>query len=194
MRILSLYVPSRMGQLEMQSSKKVSLSSLTKLIEWWKNRAYMHLSHFSHFADTLSRRVLELSNTLLDVIMETNAWASARPKHEATMESQKLEEQISHIMTTEREQGMSSPAHSSSSSFFRVRFVGMPHSVMASLTNFRCYNVDSDHSFVLRSWSLDIPLLIFLYFGTITEQTRERLGEFVRRMKTALAALAGSPF
>lgn len=148
MRNLSLYVPSRMGQLEMQSSKKVSLSNLTKLTEWWKNRAYMHLSHF---ANTFPRRVLELSSILLDVIMETNAWASARPKHEAAMESQKLEEQISHIITTEREQGMSSPANSSSSSFFRVRFVGMPHSVMASLQIHRCYNIDPDHSFVIRA-------------------------------------------
>ena len=126
--------------------------------------------------------------------METNAWASARPKHEAVMESQKLEEQISHIIATEREQGMSSPAHSSSSSFFRVRFVGMPHSVMASLQILRYYNIDPDRSFVLCAWSLDIPLLIIFCFGTITERTRERLGEFVRRMKTALAALAGSPF
>lgn len=128
---------------------------------------------------------------LLDVIIETQAWASARPKHEAAMESQKLEEQISHILATEREQGMSSPAPSSSSSFFRVRFVGMPHSVMASLL--RCYNIDSNYSFVLSVWSLDILLLIFVAL-TITAQTRERLGEFVRRMKTALAALAGSPF
>ncbi|KIM46862.1 hypothetical protein M413DRAFT_63680 [Hebeloma cylindrosporum] len=87
----------------------------------------------------------DLSNMLLDVIIETHAWASARPKHEAAVESQKLEEQISHIIATEREQGMSSPAPSSSSSFFV-----------------------SDSS---------------------------RLGEFVRRMKTALAALTGgSPF
>ena len=178
----------------MQSSKKVSFSSLTKLTEWWKNCAYMHLSHLSHFANTLPRRVLELSNMLLDAIMETHAWASARPKHEAMMESQKLEEQISHIISTESEQGMSSPAHSSSSSFFRVRFVGMPHSVMAFLQILRCYNLDPDHSFVLCAWSLDFPLLIFFCFGTITERTRERLGDFVRRMKTALAALTESPF
>jgi len=72
---------------------------------------------------------------LLDVILETHAWASARPKHEAEMESQKLEEQISHIIAQEREQGMSSPAPSSSSSLFRVRIVGMPRSVLASLSS-----------------------------------------------------------
>ena len=155
-----------------------------------ENRAYI-LLYLSHFANSFPRRILELSSMLLDVIIETQAWASARPKHEAAMESQKLEEQISHILATEREQGMSSPAPSSSSSFFRVRFVGMPHSVMASLL--RCYNIDSNYSFVLSVWSLDILLLIFVAL-TITAQTRERLGEFVRRMKTALAALAGSPF
>ncbi|KDR80103.1 hypothetical protein GALMADRAFT_61822 [Galerina marginata CBS 339.88] len=91
----------------------------------------------------------ELGGMLLKAILETHAWAAARPKHEAALETQKLEDQISQIMATEREQGMCSPAPSTSSSFFRLRIV---------------------------------------------EQTRERLGEFVRRMKTALAALTGTPF
>jgi len=96
----------------------------------------MHFSHRTYFANTLPRRVLELGNMLLGVIIETHAWASARPRHQTAMDGQKLEEQISHIIAIEREQGMSSPAPSSSSSFFRVRFVGMPHSVMALLFKF----------------------------------------------------------
>lgn len=72
----------------------------------------------------------ELSEMLLKAILETHAWAAARPKHEATLESQKLEDQISHIMDTEREQGMCSPTPSfpssfSSSSFTRLKIFGM---------------------------------------------------------------------
>ncbi|KAG7448728.1 uncharacterized protein BT62DRAFT_929819 [Guyanagaster necrorhizus] len=69
----------------------------------------------------------ELSAMLLDVILETHAWASARPKQESQVAVQKFEKKISQIMGVEKEQ----------------------------------------------------------------EQTRERLNEFVSRMKTALAALTG---
>ncbi|PBK81141.1 hypothetical protein ARMGADRAFT_1020487 [Armillaria gallica] len=69
----------------------------------------------------------ELSAMLLDVVLETHAWASARPKHESQVAVQKFEKKISQVMEVEKEQ----------------------------------------------------------------EQTRERLNEFVCRMKTALAALTG---
>uniref|UniRef100_A0A8H7XV87 Uncharacterized protein n=1 Tax=Psilocybe cubensis TaxID=181762 RepID=A0A8H7XV87_PSICU len=92
----------------------------------------------------------ELSNMLLNAILETHAWASARPKHEAAMESQNLEDQISNIMSTEREQGMCSPTPSISSSFsMSSSFIRLP----------------------------------------IIEKTRAKLADFVRKMKTAIAAL-----
>ncbi|KAJ3516758.1 hypothetical protein NLJ89_g919 [Agrocybe chaxingu] len=92
----------------------------------------------------------ELSAMLLDCMLEFHAWSSARPKHEASLASQSLEEQISQIMETEKQQGMSSPTPSSSSS--------------------------------LRSF----------YRHRIVERTRAKLGEFVERMKTALAALTSA--
>ncbi|KAK0203620.1 hypothetical protein DFS33DRAFT_1383872 [Desarmillaria ectypa] len=84
----------------------------------------------------------ELSAMLLDVVLETHAWASARPKHESQVAVQKFEKKISQVMEVEKEQGMSP---------FSLSF---------------------------------LPSVIF-------EQTRERLNEFVSRMKTALAALTG---
>ncbi|KAF8155633.1 hypothetical protein B0H34DRAFT_714125 [Crassisporium funariophilum] len=61
----------------------------------------------------------ELSDMLLDVILETHAWAAARPKRQADLRGEGFEKQISGILETEREQGMSmcSPAPSSASSF-----------------------------------------------------------------------------
>jgi hypothetical protein len=67
---------------------------------------------------------------LLNVILKTHAWAASRPKHEAAREGRKLEEEISQIMDTEREQGMCSPTPSAtpsslSSSSFGARVIGM---------------------------------------------------------------------
>ncbi|KAF8183151.1 hypothetical protein BJ912DRAFT_928250 [Pholiota molesta] len=95
----------------------------------------------------------ELSDMLLNVILKTHAWAASRPKHEAAREGRKLEEEISQIMDTEREQGMCSPT---------------PSATPSSL---------SSSSFGAR----------------VIEQTRLKLGEFVQRMKAALAGLMGVP-
>jgi len=46
---------------------------------------------------------------LLDIIIEVQAWASARPKHESDVALQKLEKTISELTEIEIEQGMSSP-------------------------------------------------------------------------------------
>ncbi|THU87569.1 hypothetical protein K435DRAFT_867181 [Dendrothele bispora CBS 962.96] len=47
---------------------------------------------------------------LLDVILETHAWAAARPKYESQMTVQKLEQKMGDIVEVEKEQGTSSPA------------------------------------------------------------------------------------
>ncbi|KAF9568685.1 hypothetical protein CPC08DRAFT_678984 [Agrocybe pediades] len=104
------------------------------------------------FEDEASRSAKfekELCDMLLNVLLETHAWARARPKHEATREGRLLEDQIGQIMETEREQGMcsSSPTPSSSSA----------------------------SSYLLGS--------------AFVEQTRQKLGDFVDKMKKALAAL-----
>ncbi|KAK0237980.1 hypothetical protein EDD85DRAFT_952154 [Armillaria nabsnona] len=49
----------------------------------------------------------ELSAMLLDVVLETHAWASARPKHESQVAVQKFEKKISQVMEVEKEQGAS---------------------------------------------------------------------------------------
>jgi len=79
----------------------------------------MHSLYRTYVAN--ARHVLELSSMLLDIILETHAWASARPKHEAAMETQKLEEHVSRVI--EKEQGMSSPAPSFSSSPLHVTII-----------------------------------------------------------------------
>ncbi|KAF8960335.1 hypothetical protein BDZ97DRAFT_1834167, partial [Flammula alnicola] len=121
----------------------------------------------------------ELSARLLNAILMTHAWAASRPKHEAMIESRKLEDEISQIMETERQQGMCTPTPSSSS-FYRVGIVGMLASFCTGHTSSPCSSR---------------PLYAELgSYSLLSFQTREKLGEFVRRMKTALAALIGTPF
>lgn len=65
---------------------------------------------------------------LLDVILETHAWAAARPKHESHAAVQKFEKKISEVMEVEKEQGMSPPRTVSfSPSSLLFLFVGRPH-------------------------------------------------------------------
>ena len=49
---------------------------------------------------------VELSAMLLDVMLETHAWAAARPKHESQIAVQKFEKKISEVMDVEKQQGM----------------------------------------------------------------------------------------
>ncbi|KAK0232302.1 hypothetical protein EDD85DRAFT_847311 [Armillaria nabsnona] len=46
----------------------------------------------------------ELSAMLLDVVLETHAWASFHPKHESGLAVPKLEKKISQVMEVEKEQ------------------------------------------------------------------------------------------
>ncbi|KAF8916459.1 hypothetical protein CPB85DRAFT_1289784 [Mucidula mucida] len=59
------------------------------------------------FADESARDAAfaqELSAMLLDVMLETHAWAAARPKHESQTAVQKYEKKISEVMEVEKEQ------------------------------------------------------------------------------------------
>ncbi|KAF9027725.1 hypothetical protein BDZ89DRAFT_921362, partial [Hymenopellis radicata] len=61
------------------------------------------------FADESARDATfaqELSAMLLDVMLETHAWAAARPKHESQVAVQKFEKKISEVMEVEKEQGI----------------------------------------------------------------------------------------
>ncbi|KAJ8082852.1 hypothetical protein PM082_008709 [Marasmius tenuissimus] len=46
----------------------------------------------------------ELGTMLLDLILETHAWSSARPRHESQMAVQKLEQKITDVLEVEKEQ------------------------------------------------------------------------------------------
>lgn len=93
--------------------------------------------------------ILDLSEMLLDVILETHAWAAARPKHERQSEVQKLENKISEVMETEKEQGMCS---SESSSLYSSLFLGMLRSRLAWMLvnlDLDSLNYLADHFFAL---------------------------------------------
>ncbi|KAF9078784.1 hypothetical protein BDP27DRAFT_1153118, partial [Rhodocollybia butyracea] len=49
----------------------------------------------------------ELGQLLLDAIIETHAWAAARPKFESQLAVQKLEQKISDVIEVEKTQGTS---------------------------------------------------------------------------------------
>ncbi|KAF5371688.1 hypothetical protein D9758_003391 [Tetrapyrgos nigripes] len=49
----------------------------------------------------------ELGAMLLDVLLETHAWAAARPKYESQITVQKLEQKIGDVIELEKDQGMS---------------------------------------------------------------------------------------
>ncbi len=63
---------------------------------------------------------------LLDVVLETHAWASSRPKHESKVGVPKVEKKISQVTEVEKEQGMSPLALSSLLS----AIFDMSHSIM----------------------------------------------------------------
>ncbi|KAF5310802.1 hypothetical protein D9619_008048 [Psilocybe cf. subviscida] len=113
------------------------------------------------FPLTMCIRLLELCNMLLSMLLKTHVWMATRPKHEADTASRQLESEISRILTRERQQGMS-PSQS----------LPIPP---ASL--YPTPSIVSASSSVRRRG--------------LVEETRERLGEFVQRMKTALSALVG---
>ncbi|KAI5887073.1 uncharacterized protein SCHCODRAFT_01193026 [Schizophyllum commune H4-8] len=52
----------------------------------------------------------EIGHLMVDLIMETHAWAAARPKLESANAVGKYEKKIADIMEVEKEQGTSSPA------------------------------------------------------------------------------------
>ena len=83
----------------------------------------------------------ELSAMLLDVVLETHAWASARPKHESQVAAQKFEKKISQVMEVEKEQGTSPFSLSSLPSVI----FGKSHSIMINQT-FRLRLLSKDAS------------------------------------------------
>ncbi|KAJ3736688.1 hypothetical protein DFJ43DRAFT_1149752 [Lentinula guzmanii] len=112
----------------------------------------------------------ELGTLLLDAILETHAWAAARPKFESHLTVQRLENKISDVMEVESTQGMS---QSSSNALHSL-------SSWPALLFGRAFAPD-----VL------FPIITLYSAYHLIERTRQDLNEFVIRMKSALAALTG---
>ena len=68
--------------------------------------------------------LVEIISLLLDALIETHAWATARPKHEDIVTAERFEQKISGIMDMEKEQGMLLPLPSSSSSSLSSGMLG----------------------------------------------------------------------
>ncbi|KAK1225094.1 hypothetical protein PQX77_011963 [Marasmius sp. AFHP31] len=110
----------------------------------------------------------ELGTMLLDLILETHAWSSARPRHESQMAVQKLEQKITDVLEVEKEQGMFESSIMASSADGR-----RPKLLRSRSSLSECLSSKSSRSIM----------------STLIEKTRNNLNEFVNRMKTALAAL-----
>ena len=111
--------------------------------------------------------IIEMSEMLIELMLEFHAWSTSRPAHEGDETADKLEKEISAVMETEKEQG-----RSPTSSLYTT-FVGTPTFCRQ------------------RSLPTSPPLLAaVLTYLLCEERTRQRLREFVERIKVALAALA----
>ncbi|KAJ7706459.1 hypothetical protein B0H17DRAFT_1037313 [Mycena rosella] len=113
----------------------------------------------------------ELNKMLLDATLEAHAWASARPFHETDLATRKFEQEILSVQEQEREQGMYLTTRPPPSFLFLLfgRRILPPGLFTSRFTVF-----------------LDCLLIL------APEKTRQRLNEFVTRLKSALAALTMS--
>ena len=113
--------------------------------------------------------VSELNTMLLELIIEFHAWASVRPTHESEKMADVLEKEIKALRHAEAEQGTSpafapaSPSRPSSPGPFSV--------------------------FGRRAFGCAVYMRLTERFGS--EKTRQRLHEFITRIRLALAALTG---
>ena len=63
----------------------------------------------AHHTNLTSLTILEITKALLDVVLETHAWASVCPAREHEKTAELLEKEINFIIETEKAQGRSSP-------------------------------------------------------------------------------------
>ncbi|KAJ4490200.1 hypothetical protein J3R30DRAFT_3693771 [Lentinula aciculospora] len=117
--------------------------------------------------------VIKLGALLLDAMLETHAWAAARPKFESQLAVQKLENKISDVIDVESTQGM---FQSSSRAYYSLSF-------WPSLLFGRAFALPAFSLLALSSYNNLLTIYV--------ERTRQNLSEFVIKMKSALAALTG---
>lgn len=101
---------------------------------------------------------------LLELILDFHAWSAARPMHESDRTADTLEKEVQTIREAEKEQGRS-PTSPPACVAPTPRFVGRR----------------TAHT-RLDAYMLTAPLV---------ELTRQRLNDFITRIKLALAALTG---
>ncbi|KIL59845.1 hypothetical protein M378DRAFT_84604 [Amanita muscaria Koide BX008] len=117
----------------------------------------------------------ELTEMLLDAFIETHAWSTARLKHESLAAAEKFEAGISNIMEIQQDQGTLTSSLSLSSSPSVSPSVASNPSSISVFGNPRfvaCMHADG--------------------FVCETEQTRQRLNEFIGRIRNAIAALTNT--
>ena len=104
---------------------------------------------------------------VIELMLEFHAWSTSRPMLESDVTADRMEKEVNDIMGIEKEQGRSPP------SSLYTTFVGTP-------------------TFCRQpSLPTSLPLLAaVLTYLFCEERTRQRLREFVERIKVALAALA----
>ena len=107
---------------------------------------------------------------ILELMLEFHAWSSARPIREAERAADTLEKEINGIIETEKEQGTSSTPELLS------QLVGTPMSLLVHFLTLPSAYMRR-HNTYLDSVS--------------AEKTRQKLSDFVVRIKLALAALTG---
>ena len=156
--------------------------------------------------------IIAYTTMLLDVILQTHAWATAPSKCKYDLECKKLEDQNSRILNTEQEQGMCSPTPlsstsalslSSSVSKFHYGIVGMLHlpsgclSLSLRLVTCLSFLFETGKGSCFSSYFVDLSSLelrdelLMLTILVTLEKAREGLAVFVTKMKAALAALTG---
>ncbi|KAH9855322.1 hypothetical protein C2E23DRAFT_874858 [Lenzites betulinus] len=109
--------------------------------------------------------VEKLNVMLLELILDFHAWSAARPMYESDKNADTLEKAVRTLRDAEKDQGRSYPSPSSRA---------MPAS-----------------GFVGRRTAHTPRLPHILTYCPSVEQTRQRLNEFITRIKLALAALTG---
>ena len=110
---------------------------------------------------------VELNDMLLGLMLELHAWSSSRPTHERDATAAKLDEEMLAVPNLENEQGRSLVLLPSQS------LVGRRCSTVSSVASSTCFECSSAHYLFSK------------------EKARQRLNEFVDRIKMALAALTG---
>ena len=113
---------------------------------------------------------------LLELLLDFHAWSAARPAYQSDSTADSLEKEVKVLMETEREQGRYPRAQSTSPS---------TSSASPSLVGRRTSKLLLTVGIKPRWTRRLIP------FSVSTEKTRQRLNDFITRIKLALAALTG---